>query len=829
MNDRYDFKAIEAKWQKRWQEEQPYKVREDADREKYYVLEMFPYPSGRIHMGHVRNYSIGDVIARYKRMHGFNVLHPMGWDAFGLPAENAAMKRGIHPAAWTYDNIDYMRGQLKAMGLSYDWDREIATCNPRYYRWEQLIFLQMLEKGLVYRKETTVNWCEDCKTVLAREQVIDGACWRCDQMVQPRTMHGWFFKITAYAEELLDGLEKLSGWPEKVVTMQRNWIGRSRGMACDFTVQGDANEKITIFTTRPDTIYGVTFMSLAVEHPLIDTLIRGTDQEEEVRAFVKKTLVEKQQAGVDDEPEKHGVFTGAYCINPFTGEQVPIYVANFVLMEYGTGAVMAVPAHDQRDFEFARKYGLPIKPVVQPQGETLAPAGMEAASEAPGILVESGPFTDMESEKARQAIIEYGEKKGFARPHITYRLRDWGISRQRYWGAPIPIIHCQKCGIVPVPEEDLPVILPGADDPDGPHAPLHQQEDFIATACPRCGAAARRETDTMDTFVESSWYFARYTSPRNETVPLDKKAAAYWLPVDQYIGGVEHAILHLLYSRFFTRVLRDLGYLDIDEPFQNLLTQGMVIKDGAKMSKSKGNVVDPSDLIEKYGADTTRLFSLFAAPPERDLEWNAQGVEGSSRFLGRVYRLVAGNQDCFADTDAIDTRKLDQDNIRLYRKTHQTIGRVTESIENNFHFNTAISAVMELVNQISALASGEDDRKNVVIEAKVMKFALESCILLLFPMVPHFCEEMWEMSGHDTVLDRTGWPEFDREAAREEEITLVVQVNGKVRSRIQAPADIDSAAMEKLALADERVGQFLDGKKPKKVIVVKGKLVNIVV
>jgi len=831
MNDRYDFKAIEAKWQKRWQEEEPYRVREDDGREKYYVLEMFPYPSGRIHMGHVRNYSIGDVIARYKRMRGFNVLHPMGWDAFGLPAENAAMKRGIHPAAWTYDNIDYMRGQLKAMGLSYDWQREIATCNPKYYRWEQLIFLQMLEKGLVYRKETTVNWCEDCKTVLAREQVIDGACWRCDQMVTPRTMHGWFFKITDYADELLEGLDTLTGWPEKVVTMQRNWIGRSEGMACDFPIAGQEEEdrKITIFTTRPDTIYGVTFMSLAIEHPLIEELIKGSEREAEVRAFIEKTRIEKQQASVDHEPEKNGIFTGAHCINPFTGEQVPIYVANFVLMEYGTGAVMAVPAHDQRDFEFARKYNLPIRPVVQPQGESLDPRTMESASEAPGILVDSGPFTGMDSEKAKQAIIQYGEEKGFARPHTTYRLRDWGISRQRYWGAPIPIIHCESCGIVPVPDEELPVILPGADDPDGPHAPLHQQEDFVATTCPKCGAAARRETDTMDTFVESSWYFARYTSPRNETAPLDKKAAAYWLPVDQYIGGVEHAILHLLYSRFFTRVLRDLGYLDIDEPFQNLLTQGMVIKDGAKMSKSKGNVVDPSDLIEKYGADTTRLFSLFAAPPERDLEWNAQGVEGSSRFLSRVYRLVSVNLDCFAATEAIDANSLDQDNARLYRKTHQTIGRVTESIENNFHFNTAISAVMELVNQISAMTSGEDGRHSVTIQANVLKFALETCILLLFPMVPHFCEEMWEKSGHDTVLDRTGWPEFDPDAARDQEITLVVQVNGKVRSRIQAPADIDPSEMEKLALADERIRQFLAGKKPKKVIVVKGKLVNIVV
>ncbi len=825
MSNRYDFKAIEKKWQQRWQQEQPYKVSEDPEKEKYYVLEMFPYPSGRIHMGHVRNYSIGDVIARYKRMRGYNVIHPMGWDAFGLPAENAAMKRGIHPAAWTYDNITYMRDQLKAMGLSYDWDREIATCNPKYYRWEQLIFLQMLKKGLVYRKETTVNWCADCKTVLAREQVIEGACWRCDQPVQPRTMHGWFFKITDYAEELLQGLDSLTGWPEKVVTMQRNWIGKSEGMSCDFPVE-NSDEKITIFTTRPDTIFGVTFMSLAVEHPLIDVLIRGKEQENEVRSFIEETLIEKQRATVDQELEKHGCFTGAYCINPFTGERIPIYVANFVLMEYGTGAVMAVPAHDQRDFEFARKYNLPIRPVVQPEGVSLDADAMEEASLEPGVLINSGDFTGMDSEKAKKAIIEYAEHKGLGGPHITYRLRDWGISRQRYWGAPIPIIYCDQCGIQPVPEEQLPVILPGADDPDGPHAPLHQQEDFIATTCPECGGPARRETDTMDTFVESSWYFARYTSPRNEQAPLDSDAASYWLPVDQYIGGVEHAILHLLYSRFFTRVLRDLGYLTIDEPFSNLLTQGMVIKDGSKMSKSKGNVVDPSDLIDKYGADTTRLFSLFAAPPERDLEWNAQGVDGSSRFLNKIYRLITANRSCFEVNDSVDIASLDTVNGDLYRKTHQTIGRVTDSIENNFHFNTAISAVMELVNRIN-MVTAEDSA--AAVSPLVLKFSLETCLLLLFPMVPHFCEEMWEYTGHATVLDKTPWPDFDPEAAREQKITVVIQVNGKVRSRIEAGVDIDNRQMEELAMADERTLRFLKGKKPKKIIVVKGKLVNIVI
>ena len=821
--ERYDFKAIEKKWQQRWETGKTYRVSEDPDLKKYYVLEMFPYPSGRIHMGHVRNYSIGDVIARYKRMQGFNVLHPMGWDAFGLPAENAALKRGIHPARWTYENIAYMRTQLKAMGLSYDWDREIATCRPEYYRWEQLIFLKLLEKGIVYRKETTVNWCEDCTTVLAREQVIDGCCWRCDQQVQPRTMHGWFFKITDYADELLDDLDKLTGWPEKVVTMQRNWIGKSRGLACDFKVK-DSDETITIFTTRPDTIFGVTFMSLAVEHPLIDSLIQGTGEEDKVRRFIETTILEKQRSSLDEEPEKHGVFTGRYCINPFNGEQVPIYVANFVLMEYGTGAVMAVPAHDQRDFEFARKYDLAIRPVIQPKDQQLSGAAMEAAWEGDGILADSGEFTGMSSGAAKKAIIEFARKQGFGKSEITYRLRDWGISRQRYWGTPIPIIHCKTCGIVPVPEDQLPVVLPGTDDPDGSHAPLHQQEAFYSTTCPKCGAPARRETDTMDTFVESSWYFARYTSPRDEDAPLDRKAAKYWLSVDQYIGGVEHAILHLLYSRFFTKLLRDLGYLDVDEPFINLLTQGMVIKDGSKMSKSKGNVVDPSDLIDQYGADTVRLFSLFAAPPERDLEWNAQGVDGASRFLNRVFRLIHANRDCFTENTGVQVDSLQARDRELHRKTHQTIERVTTSIETNFHFNTAISGVMELVNQIASATA----QKNPV-DSAVLRESLQTVLLLLFPMVPHFCEELWKITGHEQAMDRQSWPSHDSEAAKEDELTIVIQVNGKVRTRLQVGIEVSDDALKEKALADERIIKFMAGKAAKKIIVVTGKLVNIVV
>ncbi len=823
LPNRYDFKTIETKWQQRWQHEQTNKVSADTEKKKYYVLEMFPYPSGRIHMGHVRNYSIGDVIARYKRMQGFNVLHPMGWDAFGLPAENAALKRGIHPADWTYDNIAYMRKQLKAMGLSYDWDREIATCRPEYYRWEQLLFIKLLEKGLVYRKETTVNWCDDCATVLAREQVIDGCCWRCDQQVLPKTMYGWFLKITDYADELLDGLDKLTGWPEKVRTMQRNWIGKSQGLACDFQIE-NSDKKIKIFTTRPDTIFGVTFMSLAVEHPLVDELINGTPQEQEVRDFIRQTKIEKQRNTLDDELDKKGAFTGKYCINPFNGERVPVYVANFVLMEYGTGAVMAVPAHDQRDFDFAKKYMLPIRPVVQPNDLLLSADDMEAAWEDNGVLAESGDFSGMESTAAKKAIIHHAEKMGFGKPHVTYRLRDWGISRQRYWGAPIPVIHCDDCGTVGVPQEQLPVTLPGTDAADGNNAPLHQQESFYKTTCPKCGKPAQRETDTMDTFVESSWYFIRFTSPRKTDAPLDKTAAEYWLSVDQYIGGVEHAILHLLYARFFTKLLRDLGLLTVDEPFSNLLTQGMVIKDGSKMSKSKGNVVDPNDLITQYGADTVRLFSLFAAPPERDLEWNAQGVEGASRFLNRVYRLILANTACFSGNDTVEMARLDSNNRQLYRKIHQTIQRVTGSIETNFHFNTAISAVMELVNDISSAINHQDSLDNAV-----LKEALQTVLLLLFPMTPHFCEELWEQTGHAENISTARWPECNPSAIQEEELTIVIQVNGKVRNRLQVQLDISDDQLQELALADERVNKFLGDKKPKKIIVVKRKLVNIVV
>ena len=824
VSNKYDFKTIEKKWQDFWINNETYKVVEDETKEKYYVLEMFPYPSGRIHMGHVRNYSIGDVVARYKRMRGYNVLHPMGWDAFGLPAENAAQKHNTHPATWTYSNIDYMRNQLQQLGLSYDWSREIATCNPKYYQWEQRLFIEMYKKGIVYEKVTTVNWCEDCQTVLANEQVIDGACWRCDELVTPRKMNGWFFKITDYAEELLADLDTLQGWPEKVITMQRNWIGKSTGLTCDFAVDG-SNEKISIFTTRPDTIFGVTFMSLAPEHPLIERLIAGTDTEAEVRSFIKEITEEKQRQSLEEEPEKKGIFTGKYCINPYNGKKIPVYVANFVLMEYGTGAVMAVPAHDQRDFDFAQKYKLPITPVVIPEGVELSAENMTEASTEPGILVNSGEFDGMESIASQKAIIAHAKKNNFGNDLITYRLRDWGISRQRYWGAPIPMIHCDSCGVVPVPDADLPVTLPEDAGTATSCAPLHQRDEFINTTCPLCNGPAKRETDTMDTFMESSWYFARFATPRCEDAPLEKNGASYWLPVDQYIGGVEHAILHLLYSRFFTKVLRDLGHLSIDEPFTNLLTQGMVIKDGTKMSKSKGNVVDPNDLIQEFGADTVRLFSLFAAPPERDLEWSSQGVEGSSRFLNRVYRLIITCAKHLQTTEQIP-ENLSAPGKALHRKTHQTIKRVTENIEHNFHFNTAISAMMELFNVLSASVA---DDKDAALESAVVKEALNVLILLLSPMVPHFASEMWSITGNTGALEEESWPTFDAEAAKDDLLTIVIQVNGKVRSRLEVAADITKEEIEKMALADETTLKFIDSKPVKKTIVIQKKLVNIVI
>ena len=823
--DRYDFASIEAKWQKHWLSRLTYKACEDPERQKFYLLEMFPYPSGRIHMGHVRNYSIGDVIARFKRMQGYNVLHPMGWDAFGLPAENAALKHDTQPAKWTYENIEYMKSQLQRMGFSYDWDRELATCDPEYYRWEQLFFIKMYGKGLVYRKMTSVNWCESCQTVLANEQVIEGRCWRCDNQVLPQDMHGWFFRITDYADELLAQCDNLTGWPEKVLTMQRNWIGKSIGAEIEFPVAG-TDQVLRIFTTRPDTIFGATFMSIAPEHPLV-ALSSGTDQAVQVEQFVSKTKIARKQQKPDEELEKEGVFIGQYCINPYTGDHIPIFAANFVLMEYGTGAVMAVPAHDQRDFEFARKYKLPVKVVVQPHGKQLDSDSLEAAFEDPGFLTASGQFTGLDSDDAKASITDFAEQHGFGKAMTTYRLRDWGISRQRYWGTPIPMIHCPTCGVQPVPENDLPVVLPPDAKPDkSGRSPLHTLESFYKTSCPGCGGEARRETDTMDTFVESSWYFARYACPDFSAGPLDSSRVNYWLPVDQYIGGVEHAILHLLYARFFTKVLRDLNYLSTGEPFKNLLTQGMVIKDGSKMSKSKGNVVDPDKLIEEYGADTVRLFSLFAAPPERDLEWSDKGVEGASRFLNRVYRFIEGNKDMLRSAPEQLPADPDEKSRALHRKTHQTIRKVTRDLENDFHFNTAIAAVMELVNLMLSAVSDESARD---IAPAAIKEAVDATLLLLSPMTPHFCSELWEISGHGFLLEDQNWPTFNPESAKDDEVIVVLQVNGKVRSRLLVSPDIGDDELKELSLQDDKVQKFVGGKPIRKVIVVPKKLVNVVV
>ncbi len=830
MEVKYHPHAIEEKWQKIWEAERIFEVKEDSGKEKFYVLEMFPYPSGRIHMGHVRNYSIGDVVARFLRMRGYNVLHPMGWDAFGMPAENAAIKANTHPARWTYDNISYMKKQLKRLGFSYDWTREFATCDPSYYRWEQLFFIKMFEKGLAYRKKAYVNWCEQCQTVLANEQVEGGACWRCNSPVIQKEMEQWFFRITEYVEELLDYTYKLDGWPEKVLVMQRNWIGKSHGSEIKFPIEG-RDEKITVFTTRADTLFGATYMSLAPEHPLVPELCKGKEQEQAVLEFVEKVKKSKRSDRTEDLLEKEGVFTGSYCINPVTGERMPIFVANFVLMEYGTGAVMAVPAHDQRDFEFAKKYDLPIKVVVKPADSDRIPRPdeLEEAFEDDGILVNSGKFDGLTSEEARKAITQELESQGLGRFQVQYRLRDWGISRQRYWGAPIPIVYCERCGTVPVPEEDLPVELPLDLEllPNGA-SPLPVSESFYKTSCPRCGGPARRETDTMDTFVESSWYFIRFACSDEDTKPFDSQKVGYWLPVDQYIGGIEHAVLHLLYSRFFVKVLRDMGYVEFDEPFLRLLTQGMVIKDGSKMSKSKGNVVDPDDMVKEYGADTVRLFCLFAAPPEKDLEWSDQGIEGAYRFLGRIWRFVADNIENLKGVDAFtgSISRLNGHVAELYRKTHQTIKKVTDDIKDRFHFNTAIAATMELLNTMYQVKEkGNSSDENFW---PVMKFAVENLIILLSPMVPHITEELWHELGHTEMLLNVRWPDYDKEAIVADEVLIVIQVNGKVRDRMTVPADLSEEEIKKMALEREKIKQFTAGKDIKKIIYIPGKLVNVV-
>ncbi|EPR33013.1 leucyl-tRNA synthetase class Ia [Alkalidesulfovibrio alkalitolerans DSM 16529] len=826
---KYDPEEIETRWQKEWAEKNIFAAPDASDKPKYYVLEMFPYPSGKIHMGHVRVYTIGDVVARVRRMQGFNVLHPMGWDAFGLPAENAAIKHGIPPAKWTYANIADMRAQLKRMGYSLDWEREVATCRPEYYRFEQLFFLEFLEKGLVYRKKSPVNWCPDCHTVLANEQVEDGLCWRCDAVVENRDMEQWFLRITAYADELLDWLDKLGeGWPERVLAMQRNWIGKSLGSELGFKIEG-LDETVKVFTTRPDTLFGATFMSLAAEHPLIEKLVAGRPEEAEVKAFCAKVRNMDRIKRTADDLEKEGVFTGAYCVNPVSGARMPIYVANFVLMGYGTGAVMAVPAHDQRDFEFARKYGLPLKVVITPKDAALRAEDLTEAYTAPGVLVDSGEFSGLDNEEAKAAITGHLARQGLGTTTANYRLRDWNVSRQRYWGAPIPVVYCDACGMVPVAKKDLPVVLP--EDlqtlPDG-RSPLTVTESFLKTTCPACGGEARRETDTFDTFMESSWYFMRYCSPRTEDAPFDRAALDYWMPVDQYIGGIEHAILHLLYARFFVKALRDLGYTSADEPFKALLTQGMVLKDGAKMSKSKGNIVDPGEMVARYGADTTRLFMLFASPPEKDLDWHETGVEGAGRFIGRVWRLAEELAEVVTPCPpcAPAPAGLSQAAKDLRRKEHETVRKVGSDLERGFQFNTAIAAIMELVNDIyqaKETLKATDDGK------AVLSSAMASVLTVLSPMTPHVCQDIWSRLGNEGLISERPWPRHDESALVRDEIEVVIQVNGKLRGRLTVPAAADKAEIERLAFAEENVVRHLEDKSVKKVVVIPGKLVNIVV
>ena len=822
----YEPKEIEEKWQKVWEANNAFRAAEETGKQKYYLLEMFPYPSGKIHMGHVRNYSIGDVIARYKRMKGYNVLHPMGWDAFGMPAENAAIQHGIQPAVWTHDNIAYMKTQLKRLGFGYDWDRELATCDVEYYGLEQWIFLKMYEKGLVYRKNAPVNYCKLCSTVLANEQVEEGRCWRCGDEVVQSELTQWFFAITKYADELYEYADKLPGWPERVLNMQKNWIGKSFGVEVDFPLEKGG--LLTIFTTRPDTLYGVTFMVLAPEHALATELSHGTPYEEEVHSFVERARSQDRSFRLELSGSKEGVFTGAYAINPLTKARVPVYVSNFVLAEYGTGAIMSVPAHDQRDFEFAKAYGLPIIVTITPDGGTLDPASMQGAYEGDGTMVNSGPFNGRQNRKAIPEIIAYLEEKGLGKGTINYRLRDWGISRQRYWGAPIPIIYCESCGVVPVPYEDLPVKLPlDLQIKLVGKSPLSEYQEFYKVKCPTCGRDARRETDTMDTFVESSWYFLRYACPGYDKAPLDRRRVDYWMPVDQYIGGIEHAVLHLLYSRFFNRVVSELDFVSVREPFENLLTQGMVIKDGSKMSKSKGNVVDPDYLIERYGADTARLFCLFASPPEKDLDWSDKGVEGCYRFLQRVWRLVIERTDALSSNASAIEKEAggaeNKDVSRLLFAVHKTIKKVTDDLER-FHLNTAIASIMELVNAIYKFIEVERNEG----ELRFLKGAIERLIILLGPFCPHIAEELWEVLGREGSVINQPWPAYNEAYTLEERVTVAVQVNGKLRDTCEVERDLDGAALKELVLSLEKVQKHIDNREIRKFIVIPNKLVNIV-
>ena len=821
-----NFKKIEEKWQKVWEKERAFQSCEDPQKTKFYCLEMYPYPSGYIHMGHVRNYAIGDVISRYKIMKGFNVIHPIGWDALGMPAENAAINQGIHPQKWTLDNIAHMKSQLKKLGFSYDWAREVNTCLPEYYKWNQWIFLKMLERGLAYRKKSWVNWCPQCRTVLANEQVVNEACWRCDTRVVQKEMEQWFLKITDYAEELLSGHEILEKWPEYVLLMQKNWIGKSIGAHISFPLV-DSSRSIEVFTTRIDTIYGATFLVLSPEHPLCQELISDSEQKEKLKEWVEKTIANIRLRKDLGETEKEGIDTGKKAINPFSGEKMPIWIANYVLMEYGTGAIMAVPAHDQRDFEFAKKYSLPIKVVILPEEKTAAEDKGDKAFEDYGLLAHSGPFTGKKSAEAVEEMAEYAKERGFGRKSIIYRIRDWGISRQRYWGTPIPVLYCQKCGIVGVPYGDLPVVLPYDVEFKGEEgSPLEKVESFVKAACPKCGGEARRETDTMDTFFDSSWYYFRYTSPQEDKQPFNPQAADYWLPVDLYIGGVEHAILHLIYARFFCKFLRDLGLTTVDEPFPRLLAQGMVTKDGFAMSKSKGNVIYPDDIVRKYSADTLRLFILFASPPEKEFAWNDKGIEGCFRFLNRVWGAVEENLELFKD-ESKDKKeeKENEPSSRLRRKMHQTIKKVGEDIEHRYHLNTAISSIMEFYNQIK---KEMDELRKSKSGRALLRESLEALVLLLSPFSSHLCEELWEKMGHHSSLVHTPWPSFDPELAREEKVTIVVQVDGKLRDKFEADRDSDEEQIKEMALGLSRIQKLMAGQKPRKVIYVKNKLVNIV-
>lgn len=821
MIEKYNFAEIEKKWQKKWEQEKPFKVTEDKTKEKYYVLEMFPYPSGKLHMGHVRNYSIGDVIARFKKMKGFNVLHPMGYDAFGLPAENAAIKNNAEPAKWTWGNIYEMNRQLRELGFSYDWDREVATAHPDYYKWMQWIFIQFYKKGLAYKKENPVNWCPSCQTVLANEQVVDGCCERCGTSVGKKNLSQWYFKITDYADRLLENLDTLTGWPDKVKTMQKNWIGKSNGTEVDFKIK-DYDETLTVFTTRVDTIYGTTFMVLAPEYPTVLDMVKDTEYEAPVKEYIERCAHMNEIERTSTTNEKTGVFIGKYAINPFTGKTMPIYISDYVLMGYGTGAVMGVPAHDQRDFDFATKFGIEIIPVIDPQDPEVDVNNLKEACAAEGILINSGEFSGMNNKEAINKIANIAAERGIGKKTVNYRLRDWLISRQRYWGTPIPMIYCEDCGWVPEKEENLPVLLPTDVEFTGKgESPLTTSKTFRDTVCPVCGKPAKREIDTMDTFLDSSWYFLRYCDARNSEKAFDKEKVDYWMNVDQYIGGVEHAILHLMYARFFQMALYDLGYVSQEEPFKNLLTQGMVIKDGAKMSKSLGNVVSPAEIIEKYGADTARLFILFAAPPERELDWSDKGVEGSYRFLNRVYRMVYDFAEKYKGVPDSCEIKNDSDKKLAYQLNY-TVKKVSDDIGTRFNFNTAISTIMELVNEMYKYKEGQ-------INEGLYGKAIKSLIIMLAPFVPHITAEMWEHLEYEGSVHEQLWPEYDEEALVKDTVEIVVQINGKIKERLNIAGDMSREEMTALAVENEKIKELTEGKNVVKVIAVPGKLINIVV